>query len=185
MKKYFNLLIIAIILISCGQEKEIAIIKKNNYSVEIPKDLTETTILNDVASLQYQNLFKEFYVIVIDESKKDLVDVFEPNSIQPNNLDGYSALLKENMSTVIGNVDFSKIKTHQINGLKAKVFSVNAKIENLDAFYKFGFFESKTHYYQVMMWTLLDKKDELEPRMQKIIDSFKETNINREAKPKG
>ncbi len=182
MKKYFTILMSVIILISCGKENEISIIKKNNYSIEIPNDLTETKLLNDVASLQFENQFKEFYVIVIDESKESLVDFFAPNSETPNNLDGYSELLKVNMASVLGKVDFSKIKTTQINGMKAKVFSVETKIENLDAYYKFGFFESKNSYYQVMLWTLLDKKKELEPRMQKIIESFKETNTNREAK---
>ncbi len=182
MKNYIYAFVLALILLSCGKENEVSTIKKNNYSVEIPKDLTETKLLNDVASLQYENQFKEFYVIVIDESKESLLDFFVPNSETPNNLDGYSELLKVNMASVLGKVDFSKIKTTQINGMKAKVFSVETKIENLDAYYKFGFFEGKNSYYQVMLWTLLDKKEEHEPRMQKIIDSFKETNTNRAAK---
>lgn len=182
MKKCFSLLILVVIAISCGKENKVSIIKNNNYSIEIPNDLTETKLLNDVASLQYENQFKEFYVIVIDESKKSLLDFFAPNSETPNNLYGYSELLKVNMASVLGKVDFSKIETIQINGMKAKVFSVETKIENLDAYYKFGFFESKNSYYQVMLWTLLDKKVDHEPRMQKIIESFKETNTNREAK---
>ncbi len=179
MKKYFAFFILAIVFISCGKENEVSIIKKVNYSIEIPKDLSETKLLNDVASLQYENQFKEFYVIVIDESKESLKDFFAPNSETPNNLDGYSELLKVNMASVLGKVDFSKIEIKQINGMKAKVFSVETKIENLDAYYKFGFFESKNSYYQVMLWTLLDKKEEHEPRMQKIIDSFKENSVRK------
>ena len=184
MKKYFTLLVSVIIFVSCGKNNEVSTIKKNNYSVEIPTDLSETKDLNDVASLQYSNLFQEFYVIVIDEPKKDLVSVFKPFSNQSNNLDGYSELLKINMATVLSKTDFSKIPAKQINGMRAKVFSVETKIENLDAYYKFGFFESKTTYYQVMIWTLLDKKKEHEPEMLKIIESFRETNANREAKVK-
>ncbi len=184
MIKYFGLLLFILSVVSCGKENEVSTIKKKNYSIEIPKDLSDTKLLNEVASLQYENQFKEFYVIVIDETKESLVDFFDPNSETPNNLDGYSELLKENMAPVLGKVDFSKIPSKQINGMKAKVFSVETKIENLDAYYKFGFFEGKNSYYQVMLWTLLDKKKEHEPRMQKIIESFRETDINRSAKAK-
>ena len=179
MKNYIYLIVFSLILFSCNKEKN-QTISKANFSIDLPSDLSETKELNDVASLQFQNIYSEFYVLVIDEKKKDLTDFYDSNEINNFNLDSYCELLKGIMPILAGN-DFSKIHTQKINGMNAKVFSLETKIEDIDAFYEFGFFESKTTFYQVMVWTLLDKKAEHEPKMLEIINSFKEIGINHQS----
>ena len=48
----------------------------NEYSVKLPKHMKEAKNLNDEASLQYQNIFKEVYFVVIDEPIEEFKEVF-------------------------------------------------------------------------------------------------------------
>src|SRR5688572_26412269 len=50
---------------------------EGNYSMGVPKFMTQAKSLNDEASLQYQNIFKETYVIVIDENKQEFIDAYQ------------------------------------------------------------------------------------------------------------
>jgi hypothetical protein len=174
MKNYLYLITIALLFFSCAKENGIKTIKNKDFSLDIPASLSEATGLNDDADLQYDNVFDELYVIVIGENKKDFKTQLGSELAFPDNIDGYLELLKNNMGETLKNVDFSKVHTHQINGMKAKTFAFEANIENNDIYYEFGVFEGKTKYYQVMTWTLLDKKAEHSLIMQKMINSFKE-----------
>jgi hypothetical protein len=80
------LLFVLALLTSCGlkfneeksaAEVELQQITGGDYSLGIPTYMTKATTLNDEASLQFQNLFKETYVIVIDENKEKFVTVFK------------------------------------------------------------------------------------------------------------
>jgi hypothetical protein len=174
MKNYLYSITITLLFFSCTKENEIKTIKNKDFSLDIPANLSETKDLNDDADLQYNNLFEELYVIVIKEDKKDLIMQLGPDFEFPGNIEGYMELLKTNMGETLKSVDFSKVHTHQINGMKAKTFVFEAKVENNDIYYEFGIFEGKNKYYQVMTWTLLDKKTEHSPKMRKMINSFKE-----------
>jgi hypothetical protein len=175
MKNYLYLITITLLFFSCAKENELKTIKKKDFSLEIPASLSEAKDLNDDADLQYDNLFDELYVIVIEEDKKDLKTQLGSDFEYPDTIEGYCELLKMNME-VLDKLDFSKMPTRQINGMKAKTFAVETKVDNIDIYYEFGYFESKNKYYQVMTWTLLDKKTEHSSKMQKMINSFKELN---------
>jgi hypothetical protein len=132
--------------------------------------------------LQYQNLFQEFYVIILEEKKKDLEDVFVSKSILSNDLDGYFELITTDMKKKLKDTDFSKIHTCKINNLKAKKFILETKLEGIDIYYQFAFLESKSKYYQIVVWTLLSKKVQNAPKMEKLINSFKELRSRGESK---
>jgi len=53
------------------------IVINSQYMVRIPKYMKKSNSLNDDASLQYLNTFKETCVIIIDESKEDIISTFK------------------------------------------------------------------------------------------------------------
>lgn len=169
MKKIIAVGLLLVLLISCDSKTEFQTVKiKNRYSLELPDFLSEAQNLNPDASLQYQNPLREFYVMVLDEPKTDF-----PISSKVD-LNAYRDILRPNLEASLEKPSFSPEKDTVINGLKAKLFTLSGTTEGLDIYYKFAYIESKTHFYQVLTWTLLNRKDQFSSDMDKIIASFKE-----------
>ena len=174
MKKNI-LILLAVFIISCESSDEWKTIKVNNYAVELPSYLSESKQLNDDASLQYQNIFKELYIIVIDENKKEMESSLSDNGldeIYSNDFEGYTELLSTNLASNVA----MKNKTEKdtlINSLQAKILKFEGKVEDINVFYEVVYINGIDDYYQVMTWTLLEKKSEFEPIMDKMIQSFR------------
>lgn len=169
MKKAIALILITFSMISCDSKQEYQTVTiEHKYSIELPSFLSEVNNLNPEASLQYQNPLREFYVLVLDEAKADF-----PN-LAAIDLDGYNNLLRNNLESSIGNPVFSPTRDTLINGLKAKMFSLSGTTQGLDIHYEFAYLESDKNFYQILTWTLLNRKDKFLPDMKKIIASFKE-----------
>ena len=168
MKKIVALGLVLTLLISCDSRTEYQTVKvKNKYSLELPDFLSEAQNLNPEASLQYQNPLKEFYVIVLDEPKTDF-----PNPAEIN-LEEYRTILRENLKGTLQSPSFLNERDTVIKGLKAKLFSLTDQTGGLKIYYQFAYIESKTHFYQILTWTLEDRKDKFSNEMAKIIASFK------------
>jgi len=177
MKKIIALCLFSI-LFSCASDTVETIKVDNKYSVEIPSFLSKGTDLHEDASLQYQNLLREFYIIVLDEPKQNFIDIAQTIDIAPG-LEGYSKILKDGMGENIVNAKFIDLKEFKINGLKAKTFTVKGKIEGIDAFYKIAHLEGKDSYYQIVSWTTQKNEEKYASKMDKIIASFKEIGTGR------
>lgn len=91
MKKLGFIVSIMMILAACGhihkQRKKIDVADK--YSIEIPMYMDKALNLNEDASLQYQYLPKEFFVIVLDESAEEMHQIMNENELT----DRYSTLI--------------------------------------------------------------------------------------------
>lgn len=165
-----------LLFVSCNESTQTVKIS-NRYTLDVPAFLTETNNLNTDASLQYQNLLKEFYVIVIDEPKKAFNDVVVANKLEYTpNLKGYANLLKDGMSKKIQFDALPKLTDRTINGRSARIMDMSGKIDDIHAYWKIAFIEGKNRYYQVMTWTLADRKEDNEEMMEQIVNSFKETD---------
>ena len=71
--RYILLLIIPFAFTSCKREPVFSEVKVNNrYSMSIPDYLQPCTDLHKDASMQYQNVEKDIYAMVIDEKKKTM-----------------------------------------------------------------------------------------------------------------
>lgn len=176
MKKIISLLFI-LTLFSCSQNTQNEKLEKktvdNKYSLYVPESLSATTELNDVASLQLQNQFENFYVIVIDESKKDFLQAVENNvlNVTPD-LDGYYSVITNHFKQAVKDYKLYDIKKKKINGANAIVFSMSGVNDNTTIFYRYAIIKGSERYYQVMIWTTGSKEKEYAERMNKIIDSF-------------
>ncbi|MEL1246216.1 hypothetical protein AAEO56_18220 [Flavobacterium sp. DGU11] len=166
-----------LLIVSCGKEKTETIKIDGKYLIELPADLTKTTGLNDIASLQYQNAEKDLYVVIFDEGKHELHRALKEsglNVLYPNDLSGYMKLAIGNYTADLDT--FPPVNDVKIGGLNAKTMAFEGRVQKLSkVYYKMAFIEGKNRYYQIMTWTRADRKEEHEATMQKIIDSFKET----------
>ncbi|WP_291721849.1 hypothetical protein [Bernardetia sp.] len=152
------------------------VVTGQKYSLDLPSYLRESKELHEEATLQYQNPLKEFYVVVIEDNKTEFNKIIEENGLQEmfsNDLKSYSDLivagLKENPEFGEANLVDKKIGT-----LDAKYFEFSLKLEELDVFYHYTLVEGKDTYYQILQWTLLDRKELHKAEMDKIAASFKE-----------
>ena len=184
MKNKLILLLACIGLYSCNLSSEFKTVSVNDYSISVPEFLSEGEGLNDDASLQYQNLFKEFYVVVIDESKaafgeaiaiNELEDLYDPN------FEGYTELLIGSLEEAVTFKNKKETDT-KINGLQAKILAFEGTVEGIDIYYQVAYIDGISNYYQVMVWTLADKKESYEKMMDEMIQTFKVNHRKKEIK---
>jgi len=179
MKKIIGSLSLLFILIACKQDNATQTITiKKRYSLAIPNFLSVADNLHEDASLQYQNLFKEFYTIVIDEPSKDFDEMIvnEPSlsDYYTANLEGYSNLIVDNMKVTVEDGTFSDFTQTKINGNDARTISLEGTVEGIKVFYHLTFIKGKRQYYQIVNWTELKRKNDHLQFMENISASFQE-----------
>lgn len=157
--------------------KEVKI--NNEYSMMLPGYLSKATNLNDEASLQYQNVFKETYIIVIDESKEEFVDAFKEVSVYDSTqsvLANYRQTQVNYFNEAVTNMQAStEPKAMEINGMKAEMLEFEAKVEEVPSniYYILTFIEGKDKMYMIMAWTMPKNKEKYQEDFVAAIKSFK------------
>ncbi len=150
------------------------------YSIMLPTYLTEGFDLNSEASLQYQNVIKEVYIIVIDEPKQEFIDVFreiEDYDTTKSPLENYARAqmesIRSNMSVVTSE---SPIRLVQTGCGQAIMYDVAGTQEGIDDAMGFtvGFYEGKLNLYMIMIWTFEKTKSVYQADMDAMLVSFKE-----------
>ena len=151
----------------------------NEYSLALPKYLRKANNLNDEASLQYQNLAREAYVIVIDESKEDIIASFKEAEIYNDSLsplENYSKYQNEYFNDALNKKTYdSGLTDKTINNWPAKVMTVEGEYYEVDfeIAYWIAYIETDEKMYNVMCWTLASKRSDFEETYRKVINSFK------------
>ena len=88
------IIVLVLSLVSCKDSKNQkedsdgfhTISVNNEYRIDVPLFMTGTTGLNEEASLQFQSLRKEAYLIVMDEQKSRFEEVFRDLEQYDNSL---------------------------------------------------------------------------------------------------
>jgi len=152
------------------------VVINGDYSMDIPDHMKERKGLNDEASLQYCNIFKGTYVIVIDESKQTFIDAFKgvdeydtTLSVAQNYRDVQIQLISEQFS----NIERSTSKSLQINGLNAEMLTMDARVEGTDVSYVLTFIEGTDNVYFIMAWTLKNRKEKYLGVLRDMAQTFK------------
>lgn len=150
-----------------------------NYSMDVPDFMKSTTALNDEASLQYNNLFKEKYVIVIDEDKEEFIDVFKELGEYDESksaIENYADLQISYFKEAGGVVRESEIISKDINGMPSRQIAIDANVQGVDESisYWLGYVEGEKSMYSIMAWTLESRKDDFEKEANTMIRSLKE-----------
>lgn len=151
----------------------------DQYSMDIEDGLLSTTSLNDDASLQYNNLFAEKYIIVIDEPKQEFIDVYtEAGGYDKNKtaVENYSNVQLGSLEENVTVSSKSSLKDMTINGMKAKIVEVDAEVTGIaePISYFLAYVEGKETLYTVMAWTLKSKRADFEKQAMHMLKSLKE-----------
>lgn len=176
--KVIYFLLVVSLLTSC-KDKMQTVNSDGDYTMELPLSFTKANDLNDGASLQYQNTFKELYVIVIDEPKTELIKALKKNLLETtydNDLKGYSELIVDGMDASIAVEKLPDFKDTTINGLNARLLSFEGLTSGNRVYWKLAFIEGNNNYHQIMVWTKAENQKKYEKEMAAIINSFKETD---------
>jgi hypothetical protein len=150
------------------------------YKIGIPNHMVSSTELNDEASLQYNDLAEELYIIVIDESKTEFIKTFtdDPEFPYDDKLTPEKNYRMNQMHSLTGRMNLRgtpEIEKATINGLDAEIVSFvgTPSTVDLEIYYKLAFIEGTKKLYMVMTWTLADRKATHEAEMNQMLQSFK------------
>ncbi len=151
----------------------------NEYSILLPKYLKKTANLNENASLQYQNIFRETYVIVIDAPKEEYITLFKELELYDEGLtpfENYVKFQNEHFSNSIEELIYdSGFSDNKINNLPAKFRELQAKVSGIDSEISYWntHLESDVKMYTIMCWTLSERQKKYDDTFTKVINSFK------------
>jgi hypothetical protein len=147
----------------------------DKYTMAVPEYMTELKSLNDDASFQYANIYKETYTIVINENKQDFIDAFKEIEIYNDSLsplDNYSDYQIKSTKEAMDNGEYKKLNT-KIRNLDSNQYEVYGKTEGIDVNYLVSFVESDEDVYMIMSWTLKNRYKKYKNTFKLIQNSFK------------
>ncbi len=149
----------------------------NRFKISVPKSFTHAEGLNNDASLQMEDKNKEFYLLVIEDSKHEFEQALANHNLEElygKDIEGYTNMLLEAMEINAGIFDVNEMQQKTINEHNAFSTEFFNVFENLDIYYHFTTIETEKNFYQIMLWTLKANKDEYRPIMEEISKTFVE-----------
>jgi len=168
MKNFILFLLSILFLGACTYKNEWHQIPiQNKFSVELPDYMTESKKLRADASLQYENRYRNTYIIIIEQDKKDMsFSDFVTKSINP--LTKYL-----DKPAITDSIDIT------VNGLPTRLNKIMGEMESGDdkenIYYTHYSINGKKKYYEVCTWTRGPKRlDQYGKDLQRMMDSFKE-----------
>ena len=149
----------------------------DTYQVALPDYMSPGTELSEDASLQYQNLFKELYVVVVHEPWREFKESFQ-NLYQYNDslnvLDNYTEVQYESVVEGLNITSEVIRKSVKINGLPARIIQFDAEVDDIDVpiTYYYTILQGPTNMYLMLSWTLQSRKKTYQPILEKMARSF-------------
>ncbi len=157
-------------------DKDFNMVEINNeYKIAVPKYMKEAKDLNDEASLQYQNIFKETYIVIIDEPKDEFVSIFkelEEYDTTISAVKNYCDVQTQYITESVEAMKKSDPVSLKINGLNAEMYEMEGTIENIGVYYNLTFVEGIDKLYMIMAWTLKTRKEKYKATFKTAISSF-------------
>lgn len=149
------------------------------YEVTMPGYMSKATDLNVDASMQYQNIFKETYLAIIDEDKTDFVDAFRDLGEYDSSLStvgNYRKIQIDYFSESVNVLRMGEPKRFSINGMEAEQVEFGGRVADVDydIYYIMTFIEGQENLYMMMTWTLGTSADEYKIDFLAMANSFNE-----------
>jgi hypothetical protein len=170
MKKFYTLALCFIIFSASAQTKFSEKVAGHVYYLSIPDYMSKTYQLNDNAEIQYQDTARVTYVIGIEDSKESLKDL---GTSFNNAQEFYDYFIKDYL------VDAENRKVTEpiafiANGNKCIQSEFTYTADGLDLYFLITIVESKTYFYKILCWTLLESKDKYKQDFVKISSSLRD-----------
>ena len=146
-----------------------------DYIISIPDYMTEMKSLNEDASFQYANIYKDVYTIVIDEDKQEFIKAFRDIEIYNDSLSivsNYSDYQVKSLQEAINSKEAKELD-FKIKNLPSLQYELNGKVDGINASYLIGFIEGKDKMYMIMSWTEEDRYKKYKNTFNLIQSSFK------------
>lgn len=175
-----SMMLLFILLVACSNKDAYTEMGyPGKFSIEAPSTMQKTKHLNSEASFQLQNTEEELYFIVLNENKEAIKMMFERTGAFVEGEDALALFAHgtlELLSSTLESIEPSELVLEDVtsNGLNGKRVNFTATISGLDVYYSFAAFEGKEDYYQILTWTLKNRKEENKEKMERMINSFKE-----------
>jgi hypothetical protein len=118
------------------------------------------------ATLQIGNLFDEEYLIVIPDVKAELGEEF--------GLQEFAEIASGQTADAVEDGESGDLVEMEFGGLPGYRRVVRGIIEGNDISYLLSYVEGKDHFYQIMAWTLTDRKAKVFPRLEAAAATFTE-----------
>jgi hypothetical protein len=145
------------------------------YTISVPEYMTEMKSLNEEASLGYANLFKETYIIVLDEDKDEFISAFKDVEIYNDSLTPLQNYSDFQLESFKENIVATNLKSlvSKIKKLPSEMHEFNGDAEGNDIAYLVSFIESDKKMYMIMSWTLKDRYNKYKETFKLTHSTFK------------
>lgn len=135
------------------------------YELGIPRSWDKMDDLNEDATLAYARPALEQYVIVIPEAKQQLVGV---------DFDQYTDLITGGLLANIANAEMKLLANNNSGQSTIRNYVIHGSNENIDLSFRLAVLEGRSHYYQILAWTLRSNYEKSTPQFDQMISSFRE-----------
>jgi Tfp pilus assembly major pilin PilA len=135
------------------------------YELGVPRAWTKMDDLNEDATLAYARPALEQYIIVIPEAKQDVAGV---------DFDQYTDLITGGLLGNITNAEMQLLANSRSGQSSIRNYVIHGTTENIDLSFRLAVLEGRSHYFQILAWTLRPNFDESKPQFDLMIDSFRE-----------
>ena len=118
----------------------------NITRMRVPTSWKKHPELTEIAGIEYANLQREQYLIVISEPKAKYTsstDVF-----------GYKALLERNLRDSVENLQVKYLGEVEINGMNGLKYEMRGEVDNIKIAYLQVALEGEEHFHQLLFWTV-------------------------------
>src|SRR5690606_7945740 len=166
-KTYFLVLVAFLALDSFGQNFSTKV-GGHSYQLDIPDYFVKCYDLNDIASMQYKNLVKNTYLIVIEDNKEELDFV----GMAFNSATEFLDFFIEDYYIEAKNRTVTEPTTFEKNNNSFSQVEFSFSDEDGDFFMLITAAETQTHFYKIMIWTLLENKDQYLNDFKRIASSL-------------
>ena len=134
--------------------------------IRVPTSMRPVQNLNEAAVLQYRDASRKLYLVVLVDAKEavatDFVDL---------NLEEYYEFAFRNIENNLLNVQ--AVQRDTAAGASLIYGDIEGEFSGKVLYYKIGVLEIGEYFLQVIIYTLQEQREQLEPVMQKILFSVK------------
>ncbi len=148
------------------------------YSIKVPNYMSVSNDLSEEASLQYENLIKDAYLIVIDENKAEFIEIFNELEMLDSTktaLENYTQYQRESISNTMDVTSVSELREIMINGNEALMIQIDGGIPevNTDVTYLLAVIQGNANLYSVLYWTTKEQAKKCSHTLNKAFTPFK------------
>ncbi|PIA77574.1 hypothetical protein BFR04_09035 [Gaetbulibacter sp. 4G1] len=146
------------------------------FEIDIPIYMKPLPELNPEAILQYANIYKETYFVVITENKEEYIDLFKRYGEFDNKLPVIENYKNAQKALFIESIDNARIQEYglaNINDYPARQIKIIGEVDGIKAAYIVAFIEGESDIFMLMNWTTDNRLTKFENSFEYINASFK------------